>query len=104
MGSLDALADEAGVPIRHVGGLTLVRGADAPSLIAALASAGVRILGIEGFDIEGSEVRPDMGLIADFSKVSDAAQSASEALRFIAAAARPDVYFEFALAGEQSQT
>jgi hypothetical protein len=46
MGSLDEFAREAGIPIRRVGGLTLIRGTDAPSFIDALATAGLRILGV----------------------------------------------------------
>lgn len=102
MGSVDAVAQEAGIPIRIIGGLALIRGADAPALIDALASEGLQILGIEGFDLEGSEVRPDMGLIADFSTVIDPGQSASEARRFIESAARPDAFFEFFIAGKSS--
>jgi hypothetical protein len=101
MGSVDELARNAGIPIRFVGGLTLVQGTNASAFVDALAAAGVRILGVEGFEVEGSEVRPDMGLIADFSEVIDPGQSASEARRFIQAAARPDVFFEFTIAGGQ---
>lgn len=102
MGSVGAVAQEVGIPIRNIGGLALIRGTDAPALIDALASEGLRILGIEGFELEGSEVRPDMGLIADFSTLTDAGQSVWEARRFIESAARPDAFFEFSLAGELS--
>lgn len=101
MGSLDEFARSAGIPVRRVGGLTLVQGTDAPSLIDALATASVRILGVEGFEVEGSEVRPDMGLIADFSSLTDPARTASEARQFIQTAARPDAFFEFSIVGEE---
>ena len=103
MGSLDAFARDAGIPVRHAGGLMLIRHSDALSLVDALAAAGVRILGLEGFDVEGSYVRSDMGLIADFSDVVEPSESATAARRFIEATTRPDVFFEFSIAEERSR-
>jgi hypothetical protein len=96
VGSIAALADTAGVHVTHVAGLELIRAEDAPALLAAFTPARLRVLGVEGFRIEGSDgVRPAMDAILDLSGLDDAAKSVVEAEQFIGTASAPDVFFEF---------
>jgi hypothetical protein len=79
--------------------MTLVAASDAPKLVDALEAAGARILGMEGFDLVGQAIIPDMDAILDLSSVADVAQSATEARLFIVDTFRPDIYYEFDVDG-----
>ena len=79
MGSIAPWANNVGVDITHVAGLELVRAEDAAALLAAFTPARVRVLGVEGFRIEGADaVRPAMDAILDLSSLDDAAECAAK--------------------------
>lgn len=100
MGSLDDLAGRAGVRIQNVAGLQLINVADVPALLQVLGRSGVRVVGAEGFHVEGpDEVRPAMDAILDLSDVTDPAESVVEAERFISSVAAHDLFFEFVVRG-----
>lgn len=98
MGLTLTLAIPAGIDIRESGGLELVPFAEASSFLDACAAAGMLVLGIEGFNFDGGEVRPDMNAIADFSQLTDSEGSVLEARSFIEAVGRQEMLFDFALA------
>ncbi len=101
MGLTVALGRRAGVAIRVRGGLELVAFADSQAFLAACEAAGVLVLGVEGFHLEGDHVRPDMGAIADFSQVRDCKASVLEARAFIEAVGRPKMLFDFVLSEQE---
>jgi hypothetical protein len=57
----------------------------------------VVVLGIEGFRLTESEIRPDMRAIADFSGITDPRESVDEARSFFDEVSGSDLYFDFAL-------
>jgi hypothetical protein len=91
------LARNAGIaPERH-GGLVLVPATEIGRLLQAFQSAGVRVLGAEGFEVTGSHVTPDMNAILDLSDVDDAAESIREARAFFERVDSCDLLFEFVI-------
>lgn len=98
MGLTSNIANDAGIDVTLRGGLALVAVTDASTFIATCRSRGIAVLGIDGFDVEGIAVRPDMAVIADFSSVTEAGDSANEANAFLAKVARPGLYLDFTLA------
>jgi hypothetical protein len=87
-----------GVSLRYVAGLELVSGVDAARLLTAFRDAGARVVGAEGFRVEGEgAVRPAMDAILDLSSVDDPEQSIAEAERFVASASAAGLWFEFAV-------
>lgn len=92
------IANRAGITLRHAAGLELVSAGQANAFVDACAATGTRILGIEGFQVSGEEVRPDMDAIADFSAIDDARISVDEARQFLASIDADDLAFEFVLA------
>lgn len=100
MGSIGDLARTAGVRVQNVAGLQLINVADVPALLDVFGRSGVRVVGAEGFCIEGpDEVRPAMDAILDLSNVTDPTESVIEAERFIASVAARDLFFEFVVRG-----
>ena len=97
MGSIDTIADAAGIPTQVVGGTVLVHTDYAAALVDAVESQGRHILGVEGFSIDGSTLVPQMDLIADFSAILEPHRSAHETRRFLRGHKREDVYFEIVL-------
>jgi hypothetical protein len=96
VGSVEALARRAGVRVRTVAGLELVNSLDAPALLEAFRNAGLRVLGAEGFRLDGPDaVRPAMDTILDLSSVEDPERSVIEAEHFIRSVSTPDLFFEF---------
>lgn len=64
------LAAEAGISTLEQGeGTSLVRVGDADRLLALCAAKGIAVIGIEGFQLSGGNLVPDMSLIADFSEL-----------------------------------
>lgn len=92
------LANHAGITLRYAAGLELVPAREAEAFVDACIETGTRILGIEGFEVSGDVVRPDMDAIADFSALSDARTSADEARQFLSSIDAGDLAFEFVLA------
>lgn len=80
MGLTAELGHRAGIEILNVAGLELVRSSDALALLDEIERAGVLVLGIEGFAIQGYTVVPDMNLIADYSDRAKTDQSSASAL------------------------
>lgn len=73
---------------------SLVRAA---RLLDECATAGVRVLGLEGFRLADGETRPDMSAIADLSDVEDPAASVEEARAVVSEIEGPDLMLEFTL-------
>lgn len=94
---MSELARRGGVSLRRIGTVDLVDAADAPAFLDACASAGTRVLGVEGFHVVDGGVVPDMEAIADFSSLTDSNESVREARAFVVATADPDLAFEFIL-------
>lgn len=92
--TVQSLALQAGVPLRSVAGLSLMSQDGARTLLEVCASEGVRVLGLEGFTVDGDEVRPAMGAIADLSAVEDAARSVEEAKRFLDTVSPRELHYE----------
>jgi hypothetical protein len=100
VGSVETLARRAGVRTRNVAGLELVSSGDVPALLRALRDAGVRVVGAEGFRLEGpAAVRPAMDAILDLSSIEDPEQSIAETEQFIDGNSTPDLFFEFVVRG-----
>jgi hypothetical protein len=97
VGSIDAIAEAAGIPTQVIGGTMVIHADYAKALVDAVESTGRRILGIEGFSIDGSILTPEMDLIADFSAILDPRRSAQETRRFLRGNRPADVYFEIVL-------
>lgn len=94
------LGRRAGIAIREVGGLQLVAFADTEAFLAACESAGVLVLGVEGFYLEDGQARPDMDAIVDLSQIRNYKESVLEARAFIETVGRPKMLFDFALSEE----
>jgi hypothetical protein len=88
-GLVERLAADADVLLRWHAGLPLVAARDADAFLDACDAEPVRVLGIEGFYLQGDDVRPDMSRIADLSSVADPAESVKEARRFLGRATTP---------------
>jgi len=104
MGLAAALARQAGVDLRKVGALRLIAFADAQPFLDACLVDAVRVIGVEGFFLKGDRAEPDMRAIADFSGLTDSAESISEARTFINAAGRPGMLFDFTLSKELARS
>jgi hypothetical protein len=76
--------------------MTLVSGSDVVRLIDALEAAGALIVGFEGFRLDGPAIMPVE--IADFSDVTDPAESTAAARRGIEEIGRLELYYEFVIA------
>jgi ATP-dependent DNA ligase len=70
------------------------------AFLDACAARDLRVLGVEGFYVEGEAVRADMSRIADFSSVTDDRESIDEAKRFVDAVATPGLMLYFTLDSE----
>ena len=68
---------------------------DAIASIREYTSAGVRILGLDGFTVVPEGFRADLDLLLDVSnRPMTAEEAAAEAEAFVNAKARPDVVWE----------
>jgi hypothetical protein len=97
MGPLENLADTAGVPIRRIGGLRLVRAEDAPMLLDEARRARIGVLGAEGFRVTHDTVTPEPNAILDLSDLDDVEKSHREARAFVDAIAAPQLLLELVL-------
>lgn len=88
------IARAAAVPLHAVGRSEFVGTDDVDAFLEACERDEGLILGIEGFRLVRDRIEPDMEWIADFSELSDPAESISEAREFLDAAPR-DRYFDF---------
>jgi hypothetical protein len=98
MSEVEITAREAGVRLHVVGRQALLEAGDALLFLEACAASGRWVLGAEGFDVDGSSVRPDMETILDLSGVADARAAVADAERFVRAVARPGLLLDFTLA------
>ena len=82
------IAREAGIRMHRVGRSELLGRDGLESFLEACKRAEGLIVGIEGFGFRliGDRIEPDMEWIADFSELSDPAESVSEAREFLEAA------------------
>lgn len=97
MGPIAEIAAAAGVRLRERGGLALFDADSARAFLDACAKSGVRVLGIEGFDVAGDAVRPDMNAIADLSPIADPEASVAEAKAFLDGLGTTPLLFDFVL-------
>jgi hypothetical protein len=94
MGSIiRSVANDERVPIMYRSGLDLVSASDMPVILAALGRKGLRVLGIEGFALDGAAIIPDMMAIADFSSPRSADQSVADAHSFIASLGSEELWY-----------
>jgi hypothetical protein len=91
----DGVAANAGVTIERRGALSLVSAAEAGAFVDACVRLGVRIIGAEGFRLDGDYILPDMEAILDLSGVTDARESADATRRFLSKVAVAEHWFEF---------
>ena len=104
MGQVELLARRVAVPVRHLAGLQLVRAADAPLLLDEIEREGLRVIGAEGFHVDGRHVTPVMDAILDLSSLQDPEQSVREARRFVDVVAAPALFLEFGVRREVQET
>jgi hypothetical protein len=97
MGQVRELADRVCLRYRSAGGLTLFETAEAYRFLDACLAEGKIVLGIEGFYIDGKQVVPEMGAIADFSDVSSSGESIMEGRAFLGKVGALGLLFEFTL-------
>lgn len=95
MGLIEEIAGRIGVPFTKRGSLILVSAGNALKLLDGCESAGLRILGVEGFQVKGSSIVPSMDAIADFSSLDSAIASVREARRFIHVVRPHELVFDF---------
>lgn len=95
MGLIEEVADRAGIQLTERGSLVLVSAGDAMRLLDACESAGLRILGIEGFQVKENSLVPDMDAIADFSSTASAFSSILEARRFVNVVSSRELVLDF---------
>jgi hypothetical protein len=93
----EEIAGMVGIDVRRIGGLDLISFRDAGRFLDACSSAEVLVVGIEGFFLEGRQVRPDMSAIADFSRIEDARASVDEAKSFVKMLRSNDLLLDFTL-------
>jgi hypothetical protein len=97
---LEALARAAGLLSLHDAERDLLRLDDERSidaLMTAASAAHVRIVAIEGFELQAGQRRPDIGAIVDLSGCADAAESLVEARAALAELRERGLWFEFDL-------
>ena len=97
MGLTAEIGRGIGIDVRLRGALELISSKDAALFLDACSSAQVRVLGIEGFELEAIEIRPDMSAIADFSAIEDPLASVEEARRFVEELPSTDLFLDFTL-------
>lgn len=97
MGLTAELAAGVGIRVHRSGSLELIPSSEAARLLDECATAGVRVLGLEGFRLADGETRPDMSAIADLSDVEDPAASVEEARAVVSEIEGPDLMLEFTL-------
>lgn len=95
MGSVEALAESAGIALERRGGVALVRSADAAAFLDEADRHGAVVLGAEGFRLNGPDLVPDLDAILDLSGMDDRGRSLEEARAFVEAVATPELLFEF---------
>lgn len=93
------VARRAGIAVTMRGALTLVAAADAARFLDACAADGLRVLGFEGFRLDGQSVVPVMEAIADFSSGSpiSAEHSIRESRRVLELVRHLASFFDFVL-------
>lgn len=78
MGQIVAdLAESMGLEVVYRHGTILVPNTILGKLLDSLRMQNIRVLGLEGFRVEGQSLIPDMEAIADFSDLIDAAPEVS---------------------------
>lgn len=98
MGLVEEIADQIGIPLTRRGSLILVSADNALKLLDGCESVGLRILGVEGFQVRESSIVPDMDAIADFSNLDSAIASIREARRLIHIVRPHELVFDFTVA------
>jgi hypothetical protein len=101
VGLASNLAQVAGISLVRIASLELVALDDTGRFLDTVHEYRLVVLGIEGFRVNGDQVTPDMGAIADFSRgivgPDRVEKSIQESRRFIGKVAKPGLFFEFAL-------
>lgn len=97
MGSLEALAYQAGVTIHSLGGLRLIRADEVPALLEVLRRHRVSVIGAEGFRLVDSRLIPDMEAILDLGDTHDVEESISETMRFLEETAAHELLIDLVL-------
>ena len=98
MGLVQEISSGAGIEPLERGALLLIKRQDVDAFLSECERRRVAITGIEGFELVGERVRPDMDAIADFSDVHDSVSTVLESRRFMAEmAGRRELLFDFAL-------
>ena len=78
-------------------GMVLFSPHEALKFLDHCETAGLRLLGAEGFRLVTDGIEPDMSAILDLSSVKDPASSVREARRYLQTVSTPDILFEFVL-------
>jgi hypothetical protein len=99
------VARRAGVALTTRGALTLVAAEDAARFLDACAAEGLRVLGFEGFRLDGQSVVPVMDAIADFSSGPpiSAEDSIRDSRRVLELVRHLASFFEFVLVKDAAQ-
>ena len=66
------------------------------AFLAFADKRGLRVLGLEGFRLEGATVIPDIDAILDLSSLHSRSRSITEAIDFVQPADRAKMLFDFA--------
>jgi hypothetical protein len=102
VGLADEIARTRGLPVKVVGGLSLIAADDAEVFLVECQRQRVRVLGVEGVRLQRGATVPDMSTIADFSELGSepAARSVRQARRFVRELRSPGLLFDFTLERE----
>jgi hypothetical protein len=100
LGLTAEIGSSAGVVVHRVGQTELVAAADLACFLRAVRARNLRVLGLEGFRIDGDSLVPDMDAIADFSSMAASAPSVdtvAEALLFLSEVGERKLHYELTL-------
>ena len=102
----EQVARRAGVLVTARCALRLISLEHSSAFLDGCASERIRVLGIEGFTIDGASIVPDSDAIADFSSLGgtySVEESIDDARRFLRKAGRRGMLFEFTLKRETTR-
>jgi len=97
MGLSDEIAEKSSALVVRRGGHLLIKNESSFEFIGACEAAGVRILGIDVFQLAGESLVPDMSLIADFSDAKTSADSLRDARNFVSKIESQDLFLDISL-------
>jgi hypothetical protein len=103
MGSLNGLLERVGAEIVKKGSIILIDRKTAMTVLSICAEEQIRVLGVEAFFAQGSNIIPVIDAIGDFSNASSKSESIEDARNFIHSIERQDLMFELELEDKEEE-